>query len=282
MLDRLMADAEDRLASARSLPEHERELVVDDLRGELTSLRSTAAILRPELAEVDDDDEDDDDEFEDFEFHSEPVDAPPLEPGEVSCRRRGPTARSSSGPRAAGARRRRTTSCRPVWRRSAARRIGWQVHPSVVLPGGIRADALAIRVKDALGWLVADRRRSRPRRRRGQRAVARARRARRGSPGGARGRSCRRFACPATPQGRTVDARRCDGGRRSLDSPAIAALAAAMPGTVAALGGGDGQATTIGGGHRRRRGDRRRERRAHGAAGRAAERQHADGPRATR
>ena len=33
--------------------------------------------------------------------------------------------------------------------------VGWQLHPSVPLPGGLRADAVAIPLKDALGWLVA-------------------------------------------------------------------------------------------------------------------------------
>ncbi len=33
--------------------------------------------------------------------------------------------------------------------------LGWAVHPSVQLPGGGRAEALAIPIKDALGWLVA-------------------------------------------------------------------------------------------------------------------------------
>ena len=139
MLDRLMADVEDRLASARSLPEHERELVVDDLRGELTSLRSTAAILRPELAEVDDDDEDEDDEFDDFEFHSEPVDAPPLEPGEVELQvswADGQLVVWASG-----------RGCTPDTHDELSTRLekvggpphGWQVHPGVVLPGGVRA-----------------------------------------------------------------------------------------------------------------------------------------------
>ena len=60
----------------------------------------------------------------------------------------------------------------------------------------------------------------------------------------ARGSVVPTLRVPRQPQGRTVDARRCAGGRRSLDSPAIVALAAAMPGTVAAIGGGDGRATT--------------------------------------
>ena len=32
---------------------------------------------------------------------------------------------------------------------------GWQVHKGVTLPGGGRADSLSISMKDALGWLVA-------------------------------------------------------------------------------------------------------------------------------
>src|SRR5205814_38050 len=33
--------------------------------------------------------------------------------------------------------------------------VGWQLHPGVPLPGGLRAEALAIPMKDALGWLAA-------------------------------------------------------------------------------------------------------------------------------
>ena len=33
--------------------------------------------------------------------------------------------------------------------------LGWEVHPPVDLPDGERAEALAIPMKDALGWLVA-------------------------------------------------------------------------------------------------------------------------------
>src|SRR4029079_151095 len=33
--------------------------------------------------------------------------------------------------------------------------VGWQLHAGVPLPGGVRAEAVAIPMKDALGWLVA-------------------------------------------------------------------------------------------------------------------------------
>ena len=32
---------------------------------------------------------------------------------------------------------------------------GWELHPGVPLPGGGRAEAISISMKDALGWLVA-------------------------------------------------------------------------------------------------------------------------------
>ena len=120
--------------------------------------------------------------------------------------------------------------------------LGWQLHPSVELPGGVRADALAIPVKDALGWLVA--------------------------VGGGHGRAgvgagvlwlghvalegVRLAAC-----GSIVPALRVPQRSRSrlvtaevrwrpalTDSPAIVALAAAMPATVAAVDGGTGPAIT--------------------------------------
>ena len=47
VLDRLIIDAEDDLASVRNLPGDERDQVVADLTDTLDSLRSTAARLRP-------------------------------------------------------------------------------------------------------------------------------------------------------------------------------------------------------------------------------------------
>ena len=68
VLDRLIVDAEDDLASVRNLPGDERDLVVADLTDTLESLRATArdpasAAARTD-AEPDDDDEADDEDLE--------------------------------------------------------------------------------------------------------------------------------------------------------------------------------------------------------------------------
>ena len=120
--------------------------------------------------------------------------------------------------------------------------LGWQLYPGVQLPGEMRADALAIPIKDALGWLVA--------------------------VGGGHGRAgvgagvlwlghVALEAVRLAASGSIVPALRVSHRpQRGLvdvevrwqpaltDSPAITALAAAMPATVAAVDGGRGPAVT--------------------------------------
>ena len=155
MLDRLMADVEDRLASAWSLPEHERELVVDDLRGELTSLRSTAAIFVPRPRRSRTSSTTSSTTTTISSSTPSPSSRSRWNPGEVELQVSWAEGQlvvwASGGP----ARPIRTTSSRPDSRRSAARPTVGRSTPAIALPGGVRADALAISVKDALGWLVA-------------------------------------------------------------------------------------------------------------------------------
>ena len=120
--------------------------------------------------------------------------------------------------------------------------LGWQVHPSVALPGGMRADALAIPMKDALGWLVAVGG-GHGRDGVGPSVLWLGHVALEGVRLAASGSIVPSLRVPQRPQGRLVDA--AVRWRPALvDSPAIVALAAAMPATVAAIGGGDGRATT--------------------------------------
>jgi len=135
VLDRLIVDTEEDLAAVRNLPGDERDVVVADLTDTLQSLRATAAILRPPPPEPppepDDDLEADDED---------------LEPGEVQLQ-----ASWADGHVVVWAAGRGTA---PELNAELSARLeaiggpplGWQTYPSVVLPGGMRADALAIPV----------------------------------------------------------------------------------------------------------------------------------------
>ena len=231
LLDRLIGDAEDKLASARSLPEHERAFVVPDLMEERDSLQATRARIRPEI--------------ETFEFHSEPVAAPPpeeLEPGEVELQ-----ASWASGLLVVWASGR---GCTPESHDELSTRLeaiggpplGWEVHPGVELPGGLRADALAIPVKDALGWLVAIGG-GHGRDGVGASVIWLGHVALEGVRLAASGSVVPTLRVPRQPQGRAVNAE-LRWRPALIDSPTIIALVAAMPGTVAAVDSGSGQATT--------------------------------------
>ena len=145
VLDRLIGDAEDDLASVRGIHGDERDQVVADFTDTLKSLHRTAARLRPLppspiLAELDGDDS------ISWEY---------LEPGEVRLQASWAEGRVIVW--AAG----RGTD--PDSNDALADRLqavggppnGWEVHPGVTLPGGVRAEALSISMRDALGWLVA-------------------------------------------------------------------------------------------------------------------------------
>jgi hypothetical protein len=229
VLDRLIIDVERDLASARSLAGGERDQVVADLAESLASLRGTVARLRRQTTPATPERQP--------AGHSDEVEA-----GEVELQ-----ASWASGQVVVWASGRGAT---PESHDELSTRLeaiggpplGWLLHPGVQLPGGGRADALAIPVKDALGWLVA--------------------------VGGGHGRAgvgagvlwlghvaleAVRLAAsgsivpalrvPQRRQGQLVNAE--VRWRPALtDSPAIAALAAAMPGTVAVIDGGRGPAIT--------------------------------------
>ena len=231
MLDRLIIDVEDDLASARSLVGDERDQVVADLAETLDGLRGTVARLRRPVTSATPDQQ-----------PAESMAGDEVEPGEVELQ-----ASWTSGQVVVWASGRGAT---PESHDDLSTRLeavggpplGWQLHPGVQLPGGMRADALAIPMKDALGWLVA--------------------------VGGGHGRAgvgagvlwlghvalegVRLAASGSIVPALRVSQRPQRGlvdvevrWRPALtDSPAIAALAAAMPATVAAVDGGRGPAVT--------------------------------------
>jgi len=145
VLDRLILETEEDLAVVRNLPGDERDQVVADFTDTLDGLRATAARLRPPppapaAAVIDDT------ESTAFEYE---------EAGEVQLQ-----ASWSAGQVVVWAGGRGAV---PEGNEGLATRleaiggpaVGWQLHPGVDLPGGVRAEAVSIPMKDALGWLVA-------------------------------------------------------------------------------------------------------------------------------
>ncbi|MGZ4765848.1 MAG: DEAD/DEAH box helicase, partial [Ilumatobacteraceae bacterium] len=232
LLDRLILETEADLAVVRNLPGDERDQVVADFTDTLDGLRATAARLRPpppaavataSVAEA---------EPTSFEYE---------EAGEVQLQ-----ASWSAGQVVVWAGGRGAT---PEGNEGLATRleaiggpaVGWQLHPGVLLPGGVRAEAVSIPMKDALGWLVAlggghD------------------------QPGvGASVSWLGRVALEGVrlaARGAIVPSVRVVGHAKNglvestvrwvptlIDRPTLNTLAALMPGAVVAGGGGDGRAT---------------------------------------
>jgi SNF2-related domain/SNF2 Helicase protein/Helicase conserved C-terminal domain len=219
VLDRLIVDAEDRLASVRRLPGEEREQVVADFTSELDALLATAARLRPEP-----------------EPEPEPRDEVQLQAswsaGQVVvwAAARG----AEPEPNEALAQRLEEIGGPPV---------GWQLHAGVPLPGGVRADAVSIPMRGVLGWLVAVGT--------GQGGTGVAPSARwlgrvaiEGVRLVAHGSIVPTLRLSPRQQNSLVDTT-VRWVPALLDDRTVGGLASAMPPTVTALGGGDARATTI-------------------------------------
>ncbi len=231
LLDRLIVETEADLAVVRNLPGDERDQVVADFTDTLHGLRATAAQLRPEpiapVGSVVDD-------FDSAAFEYE-------EAGEVQLQ-----ASWSAGQVVvwAGGR-----GAAPEGNDALATRleaiggpaVGWQLHAGVSLPGGRRAEAVSIPMKDALGWLVAiagghD-----------QPGVGASvswlgRVALEGVRLAARGAIVPSVRSSGQPKGGLVESS-VRWVPAQIDRDAVNALAALMPGAVVAAGGGDGRAT---------------------------------------
>jgi hypothetical protein len=247
VLDRLIIETEADLEAVRTLSGEEREQVVADFTDTLDGLRATVARLRPtppappkpaaaprpaarpagdDMPGIE-------------EFRATPVEH--REPEEVRLQ-----ASWSAGQVVVWASGR---GAQPDGNDALANRleaiggpsVGWQLHPGVPLPGGVRAEAVAIPMKDALGWLVAiggghDQAGV------GASVMWLGRVALEGVRLAARG-----SIVPAV----RVGGRHEDGIAQTtvhwapalMDRAAVNALAALMPGAVVAVGGGDGRAT---------------------------------------
>ena len=139
VLDRMIGDVEDDLAAVRSLPGDERDQVVADFEATVAGLWSTMARYR---------------ELPPDAFASIGGPPPVIEPTPVVLQ-----ASWIEGQVVVWAAGRHTAA---ETNDQLASRIegadgppqGWQLHPGIDLPEGIHADALAISLKDALGWLV--------------------------------------------------------------------------------------------------------------------------------
>ncbi|MSV82164.1 MAG: hypothetical protein F2868_16000, partial [Actinobacteria bacterium] len=232
ILDRLIGDAEDDLAGARHLPGAERELVMADFADTLASLKAAYLRLRPlPVAAGAAASEDESLVYE--ELVPEPVllqatwaDGHVI----VWAAGRGNLPEDNEG-------------LATRLEASGGPPHGWEVHPGVPLPGNVIAEALTISMQDALGWLVA-------------------------VGGGAMqdgiGASVRWLGLAAVEgvrlvtngcivptlkvgqktQGRTGDAH-VRWAPALVDSPAVEALATAMPGPVVALDAAAGRPTTL-------------------------------------
>ena len=145
VLDRLIGDTEEDLAAVRGIRGDERDQVVADFADTLRSLHRAAARLRPLppspiLAELDDD---------------ESISWELLEPGEVQLQ-----ASWADGRVVVWAAGRGTD---PEANDALADRLqavggpphGWELHPGVPLPNGMKAEAVSIPMRGALGWLVS-------------------------------------------------------------------------------------------------------------------------------
>ncbi|MEA3185275.1 MAG: hypothetical protein QOJ74_1752, partial [Ilumatobacteraceae bacterium] len=231
VLDRLIGETEADLAVVRNLPGEERDQVVADFTDTLHGLRATVARLRPNsvaptraAAE--------DVEPRAFEYE---------EAGDVELQ-----ASWSAGQVVVWAGGRGAT---PEGNDELANRlekiggpaVGWQLHPGVPLPGGRRAEAVSIPMKDALGWLVAiggghD-----------QDGVGPSvswlgRAALEGVRLAARGAIVPNVRVTEQAKGGIVEST-VRWVPALADRATVNALAAVMPGAVVAAGGGDGRAT---------------------------------------
>jgi hypothetical protein len=232
VIDRLIIDVEDDLASARSLSGEERDRVVADLSETLDGLRGTVARLRRPITPA----------MREREPATVPMPQGDVEPGDVELQ-----ASWSSGQVVVWASGRGAT---PESHDDLSTRleaiggppVGWLLHPGVQLPGGVRADALAIPVKDALGWLVAVGG-GQGRAGVGAGVIWLSHVALEGVRLAASGSIVPALRVPQRPQSGLVNAV-VQWRPAVADSPAIAALAAAMPGTVAAIDGRRGPAIT--------------------------------------
>jgi superfamily II DNA or RNA helicase len=232
LVDRLIAESEDGLISVQNLPGDERDQVVADFTDTIRGLREARSLLRPPPP---------------GQRGEHPLAAPIEEdtrpPDDVALQ-----ASWSAGEVIvwAGAR-----GAAPESNDELATRLelaggpphGWAIHSGVPLTHGVRAEALSIAVKDALGWLVSiggDRDATGI----GASATWLGRVAIEGVRLAARGSVVPRLEVPTRADGRSVEAR-VRWIPALVDPVLVDALANAMPGPVTAVTKDGSRATTM-------------------------------------
>src|SRR4029079_9724347 len=125
----------------------------------------------------------------------------------------------------------------------AGRSVGWQLHAGVPLPGGQKAEAVAIPMKDALGWLVAIGG-GHSVARRGPSVLCVGRAALEGVRLAARGAVVPNVRVAPRPENGSVEAN-VQWVPALLDGTAVNTLAAAMPGAIVAVDGASPRSTTM-------------------------------------
>jgi SNF2-related domain/SNF2 Helicase protein/Helicase conserved C-terminal domain len=236
MLDRLIIDAEADLASVRNLTGEEREQVVADFADTLDGLRSTAARLRPPPAptatrvepEIDD---------------AAPITWETFEPEEVVLQASWSAGQVVVWAGGRGAAAEGNDALATRLEAIGGPSVGWQLHPGVQLPDGQRAEAVAIPMKDALGWLVAIAA-GRDRAGVGASALWLGHAALEGVRLAARGSVVPSLHVAGRADAGTIEAS-VKWVPALVDGAAVNALAASMPGAVVAVGGGNGRATAL-------------------------------------
>jgi SNF2-related domain/SNF2 Helicase protein/Helicase conserved C-terminal domain len=236
MLDRLIIDAEADLASVRNLTGEEREQVVADFADTLDGLRSTAARLRPPPAptatrvepEIDD---------------VAPITWETFEPEEVVLQASWSAGQVVVWAGGRGAAAEGNDALATRLEAIGGPSVGWQLHPGVQLPDGQRAEAVAIPMKDALGWLVAIAA-GRDHAGVGASALWLGHAALEGVRLAVRGSVVPSLHVAGRSDAGTIEAS-VKWVPALVDGAAVNALAASMPGAVVAVGGGNGRATAL-------------------------------------
>ena len=151
VLDRLILETEADLESVRNLSGEERDQVVADFTDTLHGLRATMARLRPPPPPTAAPAVDDIPAIE--EFRATPVQ--PVEPEEVKLQASWSAGQIVVWAGGRGSPPDNNDELATRLETIGGPSVGWQLHRGVPLPGGQRAEAVAIPMKDALGWLVA-------------------------------------------------------------------------------------------------------------------------------
>ena len=239
LLDRLIGDVEDDIDSVKTLRGDERDQVLADFNETLDSLLATMTRIRqpepsrhrlPEPGNTDFDD-----------LVSSPTED--LQPGEVQLQASWHAGLVVVWAAGRGTAAEDNDALATRLEKIDGPPLGWHVHAGFMLPGGHRAEALAISMKDALGWLAhvggglgaSDV---------GPSVAWLARVAVEGVRMATRGAIVPRLRAVKRADVRHVDLN-LNWSPALLDTAMLDALSASMPGTVIALGGPDSRATTI-------------------------------------